>query len=84
MASCTHLDQIQRVRPSARECRRCAEEGLPRVHLRMCLTCGEVACCESSVGKHSKHHAEETGHPIARSIEFGEDWRWCYVDGMYV
>jgi monovalent cation/hydrogen antiporter len=84
MAACSHLDQIQRVRPSASECEACVREGLPRVHLRMCLSCGLVACCASSRGDHAHRHAEEVGHPIMRSIEFGEDWRWCYVDRMYV
>jgi CPA1 family monovalent cation:H+ antiporter len=46
----------------------------------MCLVCGEVACCDSSVGRHASRHFEATGHPVMRSVERGEAWRWCYVD----
>jgi uncharacterized UBP type Zn finger protein len=50
------------------------------VHLRQCLTCGNVACCDSSPRRHASGHHRETGHPVMRSIEPGEAWRWCYVD----
>jgi uncharacterized UBP type Zn finger protein len=50
------------------------------VHLRMCLTCGLVGCCDSSPNHHASAHHASTGHPIARSVEPGESWRWCYVD----
>ncbi|MBD2759012.1 Na+/H+ antiporter [Yimella sp. cx-573] len=60
-------------------CPRCTAEGLHPVALRMCLSCGEVACCDSSVGKHATAHYEQTGHPVMRSFEPGEAWRWCYV-----
>jgi CPA1 family monovalent cation:H+ antiporter len=50
------------------------------VHLRVCLSCGHVGCCDSSVGKHATRHFHETDHPVMRSIEPGEAWRWCYVD----
>jgi uncharacterized UBP type Zn finger protein len=50
------------------------------VHLRMCLSCGEVGCCDSSKNKHARKHSGEVGHPIARSVEPGEDWWWCFVD----
>ena len=50
------------------------------VHLRMCLTCGLVGCCDSSPNRHASRHAREDRHPIARSAEPGEDWSWCYVD----
>ena len=50
------------------------------MHLRACATCGEVGCCNSSVGRHSEKHFHGTGHPVMRSIEPGEAWRWCYVD----
>jgi len=62
------------------ECSECIAEGLTWVHLRMCLTCGHVACCDSSVGKHADRHYAETGHPVMRSVEPGEAWRWCYID----
>ncbi len=50
------------------------------VHLRMCQSCGHVGCCDNSVGKHATAHHHETGHPVIRSVEPGEDWSWCYVD----
>jgi uncharacterized UBP type Zn finger protein len=51
----------------------------PVVHLRTCLTCGYVGCCDSSKGRHATTHAESTGHPVMQSAEPGESWRWCYV-----
>jgi uncharacterized UBP type Zn finger protein len=54
------------------------------VHLRLCLTCGHVGCCDSSPLKHASAHAAEATHPIVRSFEPGEDWRWCYADEAYV
>ncbi len=48
----------------------------------MCLACGKVACCDSSVGRHSERHWQRTDHPVMRSIEPGEQWRWCYVDEL--
>ena len=61
-------------------CEECLRDGLKWVHLRLCLTCGHVGCCDSSVGRHSTGHFHETEHPVIRSIEPGEAWRWCYVD----
>ncbi|MDQ2849390.1 Na+/H+ antiporter [Dermatophilaceae bacterium Sec6.4] len=61
-------------------CPDCAREGTDPVHLRLCLTCGRVGCCDSSVGMHADQHFRETGHPVMRSFEPGEAWRWCYVD----
>ena len=55
-------------------------EGTVTVHLRMCLTCGNVACCDSSPARHADRHFRGTGHPVMRSVEPGEAWRWCYVD----
>lgn len=63
-------------------CADCAREGTTTVHLRMCLNCGYVACCDSSPGTHAFRHHESTGHPTMRSIEPGEDWRWCYADDL--
>lgn len=60
-------------------CPTCERDGTPWVHLRMCLTCAEVGCCDSSVGKHATKHHHETGHPVMTSIEPGETWRWCFV-----
>ena len=53
-------------------------------HLRMCLSCGHVACCDSSPGKHASKHYAASQHPVMRSFEPGEDWRWCYVDSAVV
>ncbi len=54
--------------------------GMEWVHLRMCQTCGHIGCCDNSIGKHATAHHQDTGHPIIRSAEPGEDWSWCYVD----
>ncbi len=67
--------------PLAADCQGCAELGENNwAHLRMCLTCGHVGCCDSSPRRHATGHFEATGHPVMRSIEPGERWRWCYVD----
>ena len=78
--SCTHLDQIQDVTPSAKGCEDCLKIGGTWVHLRICLTCGHVGCCDHSPNRHATKHYNATGHPIVRSLEKGETWRWCYVD----
>lgn len=81
---CEHLAAAPRVcRPDTPgSCSECVAEGLSWVHLRMCLTCGHVACCDSSEGKHADRHYASTGHPVMRSVEPGEAWRWCYVDSQ--
>ncbi len=81
---CTHLDQINDVEPSADGCEECLQIGDTWVHLRECLICGHVGCCDSSRNKHAHRHAAEAGHPIVRSFEPGEDWRWCFVDEILV
>ena len=58
-----------------------SEDG-PWVHLRLCLTCGHVGCCDSSPPRHATVHYEQTGHPVMRSYEPGEPWRWCFVDEL--
>jgi uncharacterized UBP type Zn finger protein len=82
--SCTHLDQIQSVTPSAEGCEDCLLLGDEWVHLRMCLSCGFVGCCDSSPNKHASAHARATGHAIAKSHEPGEDWAWCFVDQVFL
>lgn len=77
---CTHLDQIQEVTPSAQGCEECLKTGSGWVHLRICLTCGHVGCCDSSPNKHATKHFHSTNHPIMASFEKGEDWGWCFVD----
>lgn len=79
---CEHLDQVRDVRPGSVGCEMCLAQGMRWVHLRMCLTCGQVGCCMSSEGTHALAHFDETGHPIVRSLEAGEDWRYCFADWM--
>ena len=80
--SCKHLAHPWKdVEPSAPDgCPECMAEGMTWVHLRKCLKCGKVGCCDSSVGKHATEHFHNTRHPVMRSYEPGETWRWCFVD----
>jgi uncharacterized UBP type Zn finger protein len=81
MALCTHLEEAQSVAPETPEgCAECLASGGRWVHLRLCLTCGHVGCCDSSPNRHATAHFHATTHPVVRSFEPGEDWRWCYVD----
>lgn len=77
---CTHMDEIRFTTPSEHVCEECVKMGDRWVHLRMCLLCGNVGCCDSSKNKHATKHFGHTGHPLMRSIEPREDWGWCYVD----
>ena len=79
-AQCTHLDQINEVTPGTQGCEECLQTGDRWVHLRLCLTCGHVGCCDSSRNKHATKHFHDTGHPIMQSFEPGENWIWCYID----
>lgn len=79
---CTHLDMARDVTPSSDGCVDCLAVGGRWVHLRLCMTCGHVGCCDSSPSKHATAHYHETGHPIVQSYEPGEDWWWCYTDGV--
>ena len=80
--TCGHLDQIEvlDLPDPVAGCEECLATGDVWVHLRMCLTCGHIGCCDSSPNRHATAHAESEAHPIVRSIEPGEDWSWCYVD----
>lgn len=82
MSTCTHLAEAGAVEPQSTEgCQDCLESGRRDwVHLRLCLTCGRVGCCDSSPAKHATAHFHETGHPVIKSFQPGEAWRWCYVD----
>lgn len=85
MAACTHLDQVRDVEPDSTEgCPDCLREGTRWVHLRECLQCGHVGCCDSSPAKHATAHFQSTSHPVMRSFEPGEGWRWCYEDRRIV
>ena len=82
---CTHLGSIKEVTPYTPEgCEECLAEGTPWVHLRLCLECGHVGCCDSSIGKHATKHFGATKHPVMQSFTPGESWRWCYIDKMEV
>jgi CPA2 family monovalent cation:H+ antiporter-2 len=78
--ACTHVAGIRRVHPSARGCEECLRLGERWVHLRICLTCGHVGCCDTSQHKHATAHYHTTSHPVMRSLEPGDQWGWCYVD----
>ena len=83
--NCTHLDQIRDVEPRTPEgCEECLKTGSWWVHLRLCLSCGHVGCCDASPNKHASQPFRAVQHPIVASFEPGEDWRWCYVDGIEV
>jgi uncharacterized UBP type Zn finger protein len=81
-AACSHLGQIavRELPPSVEGCEDCLRTGGKWLHLRICLTCGHVACCDDSPNRHATAHAQATSHPIIRSLEPGEDWSWCYID----
>ncbi len=82
--ACQHLAEARNdVVPNTPEgCEECLVLGWEWVHLRLCLTCGHVGCCDSSRGKHATVHFEETTDPVMRSFEIGEAWRWCYLDDV--
>ena len=77
---CKHVATIQDVFPSAEGCEDCLKMGDKWVHLRLCLTCGYVGCCDDSKNKHATRHHQTTNHPMIVSYEEGENWLWCYVD----
>ena len=80
---CSHLALIQPVQPNTPEgCEECLKTGSWWVHLRLCLTCGHVGCCDQSPNKHATKHFHSTSHPIIKSLEPGEVWGWCYVDRL--
>jgi uncharacterized UBP type Zn finger protein len=79
-----HIDEVRPVSPKTRGCQECLKAGTQWVHLRLCMTCGHVGCCDSSPSKHATGHFRTTAHPIIRSLEPGEDWAWCYVDEQEV
>jgi len=83
MDSCPHFDQIYPVTPRANGCEECLTMGERWVHLRLCLTCGHVGCCDDSKNKHASAHFRQTHHPLLRSFEPGETWGWCFVDEAF-
>lgn len=84
-SGCKHLKLVQEdVTPSADGCEDCLKIGDIWVHLRLCLICGHVGCCDSSKNKHATKHFHSTKHPIIQSFEPNEEWRWCYVDNTFL
>jgi hypothetical protein len=77
---CSHLDQARNVEPTSDGCGECLAIGGEWVHLRLCLACGNVGCCDNSPNRHARAHFVATGHPIIRSHEPGESWAWCWID----
>jgi hypothetical protein len=79
---CTHLDHVHvtELPASVDGCEDCLASGDQWMHLRICLECGKVGCCDSSPNRHASAHARESSHPIIRSLEPGEDWSWCFED----
>jgi hypothetical protein len=84
MAVCQHFEEASVVTTDVHECRECVETNSGWVHLRLCMVCGNVACCDSSPNKHASKHAHSADHPVMRSIEPGEDWGYCVVDDAWV
>jgi uncharacterized UBP type Zn finger protein len=77
---CEHFEIAIRVEPPLEVCSACVETGGTWVHLRQCLTCGCTSCCDQSPNRHATAHFHETGHPMIRTAEADEDWRWCFPD----
>jgi uncharacterized UBP type Zn finger protein len=82
-AGCSHASEITDVIPSSPDvCQRCVEMGDSWVHLRICMVCGHVGCCDNSKNRHARRHFHETSHPIIQSYEPGESWRYCFIDDV--
>lgn len=81
--SCTHLSEIRNVTPSADGCEDCLKSGSRWLHLRLCMECGHVGCCDDSPNRHATKHFHKTNHPIIKSFEPDENWGWCYVDEVF-
>jgi hypothetical protein len=81
---CTHLDRVADVEPrTPGGCEECLAAGDPWVHLRLCMTCGHVGCCDNSKNRHATGHFGATSHPLIRSYEPGAEWWWCYPDDLF-
>ena len=78
--ACPHLPDGTEAAPSGTGCVECLATGGRWVHLRRCLTCGHIGCCDSSPGTHATKHFHAEGHPLIQSYEPGEEWIWCYID----
>ena len=80
--TCSHLGEVRDVQPSGGGCEECLASGDTWFHLRMCMTCGHIGCCDQSKNRHASAHFHTSEHPIIQSYEPGEDWWWCYVDDV--
>ena len=88
LVPCEHVGEMQVFKPRGEQeilgCEECRKNNYKWVHLRLCLSCGHVGCCDTSVNKHATKHFHKTGHPIIASLEAGESWAWCYVNDRFV
>jgi uncharacterized UBP type Zn finger protein len=82
MASCNHLNEIEAVTPHTQGCEECLKTGDAWVHLRLCLSCGHVGCCDSSPNRHATAHFHSSHHPVVQSFQPDEDWMYCYEDDI--
>jgi uncharacterized UBP type Zn finger protein len=88
--ACDHIREVlahlqaadEGVEPQSEGCRECLESGDPWVQLRLCLSCGHVGCCDSSINRHATKHFHHTRHPVIQSFQPNEEWGWCYVDSV--
>ena len=82
---CEHIKVVDfDKKGNTKGCEECEKIGSDWVHLRLCLSCGHVGCCDSSVNKHGTKHYQETDHPVIKSYEPGENWKWCYEDNLFI
>ena len=84
MKLCEHAKSLNPVKPSGDGCVECLKSGDDWVHLRLCLSCGHVGCCDESNNKHATKHAHATKHPVIRSFEPGESWMYCYPEDLFM
>lgn len=82
MKNCEHFAEEQNFVQTELECNECKKEKMPTVAVRLCLICGHVGCCDSSVGQHATKHFKETGHPVIQAIP-DKSWKWCYIHKEY-
>jgi uncharacterized UBP type Zn finger protein len=82
-ARCVHISRVNPgISGNTKGCEECGKMGSQWVHLRLCLTCGHVGCCDDSINKHATKHFKKTNHPVIKSYEPAENWKWCYVDEL--
>jgi uncharacterized UBP type Zn finger protein len=82
---CIHINEVNSdIQGKTIGCEDCEKIGSDLVHLHLCLSCGHIGCCDSSVNKHGTNHFQESGHPIIKSYEPGENWKWCYEDKIFM